>query len=198
MKQMPSQKKSYNQFFLFLKTWLSEPLSVGAISPSSKALADAMTFGIQNNDRSVIELGAGTGVFTSAILQSGISPSNLAVFELNEKFVNHLSLNYPDVKIIPSCATLMKTKSPYQLGSTQVVICGLPLMAMPKEQVSKIVSKSFECLDQDGEFRLFTYGHRCPVPKAILDRLQLKAYRSSLIFRNLPPASVFILKRVTA
>lgn len=195
---MLPQETSYNHFILFLKTWLRQPLSVGAISPSSKALANAMTFGIQNDGRSVIEFGAGTGVFTSAILQSGISPSNLTVFELNEKFIHYLSHTYPDVKIIPSCATLVKTKSPYQLGTTQVVICGLPLMAMPSDMVSKIVSESFDCLDKDGEFRLFTYGHRCPVPKAVLDQLGLKAHRSSLIFRNLPPASVFLLKRSTA
>jgi phosphatidylethanolamine/phosphatidyl-N-methylethanolamine N-methyltransferase len=42
----------------------------------------------------------------------------------------------------------------------------------------------------------FTYGPKCPVPAAILQRLGLKAQRVDFTLMNLPPASVYVLRRI--
>ena len=46
----------------FFRTWLSDPLRVGAVAPSGEALAYEMTREL--NEGPVLELGPGTGVFT--------------------------------------------------------------------------------------------------------------------------------------
>ena len=46
-----------------------------------------------------------------------------------------------------------------------------------------------------GCFYQFTYGPRCPVPRATLDRLDLVAERIGFAWLNIPPASVYRIRR---
>ena len=183
---------------IFLTEWLRSPLGVGAIAPSSRFLAQAMTEGLLKTDEPVLELGPGTGIFTSAILKCGVQPQLLAAVEIGEEFADSLTRDYPAIHVIRADAASVDKVTPFALGSVGAVICGLPLLSMPADKVRKIISGSFQCLKPDGEFRLFTYGHRCPVSKHVLDQLQLTAHRSNIVLRNLPPASVYVIRRQVA
>ena len=152
-----------------------------------------MTSDLSCDDGPIVELGPGTGVFTSAILNRGVMASQVAVFELGENFVQQLSKQYPQALIVHGDATSIAHRLPFPLGSVQAVICGLPLVSMPAYKVFRIVASSFQCLKEGGEFRLFTYGHRCPISKDILERLNLTTHRSALVLRNFPPAPAYIL-----
>src|SRR5690348_4415792 len=67
---------------LFLREWLVQPGIVGAICPSSHRLARSMAERIPvQGDGLVVELGAGTGAVTQALLEKGISPDRLRVVE---------------------------------------------------------------------------------------------------------------------
>lgn len=198
MKQLVWQTRKSISTSVFLTEWLKSPLSVGAIAPSSSFLASAITKGLSETKGPILELGAGTGVFTSAILRNGICARDLAVFEIGDEFVDQLADTYPHIRVIKADATSVSQTTPFPLASVQVVVCGLPLLSMTQAKVQKIIAGSFECLNPNGEFRLFTYGYRCPIAKQLLDQLSLEAYRSSVIFRNLPPASVYIIKRKSA
>ena len=78
----------------FFSNLLKKPFSVGAVAPSSRRLAALMVSDIGPGSR-VIELGAGTGVFTQAILDAGVAPSDLIVVEQNEGFVELLKERFP-------------------------------------------------------------------------------------------------------
>ncbi|MEM9574748.1 MAG: methyltransferase domain-containing protein [Pseudomonadota bacterium] len=195
MKQPVFRKQASSSHSVFLNEWMKSPFGVGAIAPSSTVLANAMVQGIVEPDKPVLELGPGTGVFTAALLHQGLRPEQLAVVELGEIFVRQLSQKYPGVAVIQADASSVKHRSPFGLGSTQAVICGLPLLSIPAPKIFRIVASCFECLRADGQFRLFTYGHRCPVSKPILERLNLQAYRTAVVLENLPPASVYSIKR---
>lgn len=179
----------------FLAEWFRAPLGVGAIAPSSAFLAKAMTKGISKYESPVIELGPGTGVFTNALLNRGIKPDRVSVVEQGEAFANDLRLKFPDVRVIQDDAAKIDQLSPFEPGTVKTVVCGLPLLSMPPAKVRQIVEASFKCLDADGEFRLFTYGHRCPISAATLEDLKLEALRVNTVFINLPPASVFVVRR---
>ena len=56
----------------FLREWLSDPLRVASIMPSGRALAEIMTRELDPSSAPVIELGPGTGAFTTALLARGI------------------------------------------------------------------------------------------------------------------------------
>jgi phosphatidylethanolamine/phosphatidyl-N-methylethanolamine N-methyltransferase len=70
---------------LFLKRWLRRPFAMGAVVPSGRLLAEAMartTLSVMaGRDGHVIELGAGTGEVTKALLAAGIPAGRLALVE---------------------------------------------------------------------------------------------------------------------
>jgi phosphatidylethanolamine/phosphatidyl-N-methylethanolamine N-methyltransferase len=61
--------------------------------------------------------------------------------------------------------------------------------------VIAILEASFGHLRPEGAFYQFTYGPRCPVSRALLDRLGLKATRIGWAFANVPPAAVYRIRR---
>ena len=56
----------------FLRAWLTAPLRVAAVAPSSPALARLMTKELTSGSGPVIELGPGTGAFTRALIACGL------------------------------------------------------------------------------------------------------------------------------
>ncbi len=70
---------------LFLGQLIRSPQKISAIAPSSMALARRMAMELPM-DRAgpVVELGAGTGKITQALLDAGVAPKDLHAFELNQ------------------------------------------------------------------------------------------------------------------
>jgi phospholipid N-methyltransferase len=66
---------------------------------------------------------------------------------------------------------------------------------MPAKTVIGILDGAFRHLRPEGAFYQFTYGPRCPIPRAILDRLGLKAVKIGRAVANVPPASVYRITR---
>ena len=182
----------------FLREWVRSPAGIGAVAPSSDALARAITAGIGPQDAPVIELGPGTGVFTAALIARGIAPDRLCLLEANARFAKVLSQRYPDVPVLSADAARLRHLSPFGAAGAGVIICGLPLVSIPRAKVHRILAGCVACLRPGGTIRLFTYGPRCPVPPAMLARLGLRAARIGFVAGNLPPASVYLLKQRTA
>ncbi|GIT93223.1 SAM-dependent methyltransferase [Jannaschia pagri] len=179
----------------FLMEWLRAPRQIGAIAPSGRHLAAAMTDDLCPACAPVIELGPGTGVFTEAFLRRGVPAQRVAAVELNNTFATGLAARFPDIQVLRGDATRLAALSPFGPGGAHRVICGLPLRSMAPKTILRILSGSFANLAPGGELRLFTYGLGCPVPASILDRLDLRAKRKAFILRNAPPAAVFSIQR---
>lgn len=188
-----------NERWQFFRQWLRHPISTAAISPSGVRLVRAMVAEIPPGARRVIELGAGTGVMTRAILERDIAPQDLLVFELNEELARYLEDVFPQVRI--RCADARDLVSEVEAsgfaegGPADAVVSSLGLLSMPRSLQRDIVAASFECLGPDGCFIQFTYGPSCPVPRDILDELGLHAVRGQTVLRNVPPATVFVISR---
>jgi phospholipid N-methyltransferase len=188
-------RPSGSSLLLFGREWLRSPLGVGAVAPSSRALGRAITQGLSAESGPVVELGPGTGVFTRALLERGIPAARIAAIEASEGFAQALSRALPEVTVIAGDAARVRHLSPFGAGGAGVVVCGLPLLSMPPGKVLRILAGSFASLRPGGAFRLFTYGLSCPVPGATLGRLGLSAQRAATIPLNMPPASVYVLRR---
>jgi phospholipid N-methyltransferase len=75
------------------------------------------------------------------------------------------------------------------------VISGLPLLSMPPAHVASIIQGVFEQqLQPEGSLYQFTYGHRCPLPRQLLEQLDLEVVRIGSVFFNLPPATVYRIR----
>ncbi|WP_412553708.1 class I SAM-dependent methyltransferase [Shimia sp. MIT1388] len=179
---------------LFFREWIKSPLSIGAITPSGSDLAAEISRDIQPEDGPVIELGPGTGVFTAAVLQRGVAAENIFAVERNPDLAKALATRLPDLHVACDDAEAVAHLMPFDTPAA-TVLCGLPLLSMPPEKVAGILRASFAVLKPEGKFRLFTYGVRCPVKKAILEQLGLDAQRVAFVPKNLPPASVYHLQR---
>lgn len=180
----------------FGREWLRAPLRVGAITPSSSRLARAITDGLSGDTGPVIELGPGTGVITRALLERGVLPQDLAAIELGAAFAQALRTKHPDIQVIEGDACRIDALAPFPRGTVGQVICGLPLVSLPARAVEQILTGSFDLLAPNGAFRFFTYSLRCPVRASMLMRLGLRSTKISTTLRNLPPASVYELRKV--
>lgn len=179
----------------FFRAWVTDPKKVSAISPSSPALARLITSEVIANQTPVLELGPGTGVFTRALLERGIKPGDLTLIEAGPQFSKLLADRYPGVRIVEMDASRLGNAQLFQPGSLSNAISGLPLLSMSPRKIMGILRGTFGYLREDGAFYQFTYGPRCPVPSAILSRLDLRATRIGTTVRNMPPSSVYKIER---
>jgi len=179
----------------FFLAWLAHPRRVGAIVPSSTALADAITADLTPASAPVIELGPGTGVFTRSIIARGIPEHRLALIEKGAEFVGRLQREFPDAHVHRMDATRLQHVELFDGEEAGAVVSGIPLLLMPMTSVIALLEGAFDRLRADGAFYQFTYGRGTPIPHTILDRLGLSATRIGGTFANLPPASVYRIRR---
>ncbi len=192
-----SQAKKYA---IFLRELVSNPRGVGAACPSSKGLAKTMASYIPlNDDGYIIELGAGTGVVTSAILERGIDPSRLVVVEISEKLVNYLRKQFPQIQVVHGSAAVLKEHLKFTLGEEShhisTVISSLPMRSLPGDLVESINQQLNEIIPQNGRLIHFTYALK-PTSQSYSSCFQ--KVNSKIRWANLPPARVEVYHRSAA
>lgn len=184
----------------FFRQWLRRPLSTASVAPSSKYLARRIVAALPADSRRVIELGAGTGVFTEALLSHGVAEADLLVIEFNPELHSYLLKRFPDVSVIQADARCLETSEEVARfmtgGPVQAVVSGLGLLAMPRAMQRAVLAGAFSLLPPDGRFIQFTYGPKAPVADEVMKELGLRAQRHGFTLRNLPPASVYVFTRL--
>ena len=188
----PTQKKGFfRDWIFFFKSYFSRPNVIGSIAPSSSRLSRLMASYIEDPSNDiVIELGAGTGVVTSAILNRGINLDKLFVIEFDTNLFNMLIERFPNVSNIYNIdAGEMANHLPSQiLGKVDSIICTIPLLVIGKEKVKQIFSEAKKMLKKGGYFYQFTYNPF--VPKYIQEH-NVKGTRCGTCCINIPPAYVW-------
>lgn len=179
----------------FFFAWLRNPLRVASITPSSATLASLVTQEISSATGPVMELGPGTGPFTYALLERGAREHDLTLIEYGSDFVRLLQERFPQARVLWMDAAALDKYPLFDGAPVGAIISGLGILAMPAYKVTAILKGAFSYLRPDGAFYQITYGPRCPVPDAILDRLDLQASCIGQTFRNVPPASVYRITR---
>jgi phosphatidylethanolamine/phosphatidyl-N-methylethanolamine N-methyltransferase len=185
---------------LFLRRWLRNPITVGAIAPSSRRLADAMARQVPLDPPGwVIELGGGTGVITAALLRAGVAPERLVVVERDPLLHRHLAERFPRAHVLlGDAAKLGDVVRPLgidqgKLHQAKAVVSGLPLLAFPRPLQDKIVRAALALLAPGAPFIQFTYGPMSPIGR---ERLNLEGGVARRILGNLPPANVWVYRRM--
>lgn len=178
----------------FFLSWLQNPLTVGAVAPSGRELARLMTAGLASGAR-VIELGAGTGTLTQAILERGVCPSDLHIIEQNEEFAAMLRGRFPSCPVVAGDAERLARHLHGLKGSVDFVISGLPLLLFTAARKARVLQQALTMLAKGGCIHQFTYGGRCSVGRALLARYGLQASLLGVAALNIPPAFVYRLTR---
>ena len=189
----------------FMRAWLRDPLSTAAMSPSGAQLAAMMVAQLPEDAGSasypVIELGAGTGVFTAALLAAGIAPERLLVIELDRGLHRILRKRFPHVAV--ECANAcslpeIAARRGIPAHSVGAIVSGLGLLSMPRSAVTRVLEASTHLLADAGRLVQFTYGPLSPVPRDLALRLGLTPRRCGLAWRNMPPATVYCYQRTAS
>lgn len=180
---------------LFISLWLRHPFRIAAVSPSGQGLAAMMTATIRPQDGPVVELGAGTGVFTRALLARGVREQDLLLVEENPYLASMLKTRFPAAHVVVADAATLGDHYPFADRRAGAVVSGLPLLSMPEPQVTAILQAAFALLRDAGAFYQFTYVFRCPVKPGVLTQVGLSAERIGWVAANIPPATVYRLCR---
>jgi len=178
---------------LFMKQLVRNPSEVVALAPSSTELANAMAAFLPAGYNRVVELGAGTGKITRALMKKGVMPDDITLVETSPKFCEHLRDTFPYATVHQKRA---EDLGALDLSGTTAVVSGLPLLSMSTAKQRAIVTGAFDAMGADGRFIQFTYGPVPPIHGSIIRDLGLTYETSVRIWGNLPPAVVYCFRRV--
>ncbi len=181
------------EHMLMASRFLRNPRTVGAVSASSRALAEAMVAGIPT-DRpvTVVELGPGTGAFTGAIVERIAPGSKLLAIDLEPTFVERIRRRWPSVDCVcASAADLEKLVNERHMNPVDHVVSGLPFASIPVAMTRAILDGIEHTLRPGGSFTTFQYLHGYFMPPGRTFRREMSermhaAPRRQLVLKNFP------------
>ncbi len=174
---------------MFFRRWLANPLQMGSVVPSSAALCRRIVAATRcAPGEIVLELGAGTGVISRALLRSGLPPERLFVVEIVPDMAMHLRRVLPGVTVIEGDARRLPALLPATLhGRVGTVICGIPLVLLPVAEQRRFID-AIEAVAPGRGFLHYSYCATSPLPWR---KHALSARREAWTPLNFPPASVW-------
>lgn len=182
----------------FLRAFLRDPFTTGAIAPSSGALARQMIAGIDlAAARTVVEVGPGTGAFTSTILEACGAETRVLAVELNREFAARLERRHPRLRVLhDSVEHLPGWLAALGCEPADVVLCGVPWAILDTATQRRLFRGIYSSLGCGGRFVTFSYVHCAPLPwsrrfQGLLAQSFTEVEASPVVWRNLPPAVVY-------
>lgn len=175
----------------FLQQFVQTPRSVGAICSSSKYLAEAMARMVPEHSHGlVIDLGAGTGCVTGALLRAGVPPQRIVAMEKCRQFAATFRKRYPQVPLIVSDACQLNALLDAMAPSAGLcaIISSLPFRVLPPTVVATVQQQLQEALHSRGGILIqYTYALWLHFPLA---KHGFTPHSKQIVLKNVPPALV--------
>ena len=173
----------------FIGRLVAKPKLVGAIAPSSRALANAIAAQMPKSGP-ILEIGPGTGVATAALIERGVSPEQITAIEYDQEFARLIAQRFPRVKLIRGDAFDLNAT----LGNRELfagIISGVPLLNHSLERRKAFLQGLLARLKPGAPLVQFSYGLHPPVaaPSGVSVKL------AALVLFNLPPARVWVYRK---
>ena len=177
----------------FIASWLQHPLKVGAVSPSGKALAQAIAAEVDpKGSGPVVELGPGTGPVTEALVERGIAEDRLVLVEYDADFCKLLRRRFPNATVIQGDAyRLADTLASAVKEPLAAVVSCLPVMTRPLNVRVRFLNAAMRLLQPGAPFVQFTNAMTAPIPSR---QRRYRITSSPRIWKNLPPARVWVYR----
>ncbi len=190
------QKISHNNRFYadshltFLHGFLKQPHKVGSIIPSSRFLERRI---INLSDikyaQVVVELGAGTGGTTRAILDSLPKNAKLLSIEIHPDFLPLLkAIKDPRLIVYNGDAlNLQSILNSLEMATPDIIISGIPFSTMSRQEGYKVLEIINNVLCTQGKFVAYQFRDRV----AILARKFFGKPKVEFELLNIPPMRVY-------
>jgi phospholipid N-methyltransferase len=189
--------EAVTSFFTFGSALLSNPGPVGSAVPSSPFLARRIAGFLPRLPKGyVVELGAGTGAITSALLDRGIPANKIISVERSANMVKLLHRRFPSVNIILGDAAELRVLLNACLsdgpGEISYVVSSLPLRSLPENVVHSIVKEIQHVLHKDGKLLQYTYDLRRTPHRSLSG---FKRRYTTVVWANFPPARLDVFQK---
>lgn len=179
----------------FFRGWSRDPVAVGLPFPSSpwtaRRLAQATLGAAIDGGGPVLELGAGTGAVTQALIEAGCTANRLVVVERDAELCRTLERRFNGLTVLHGdalqIAELMTTA---QIASVSVVLSGLPMRAVAPAAAIRCYSGAFRLMPHGGAIIQYTYGFKSPVDPG-RSPPHLDATFVGREWRNVPPMAIW-------
>jgi phosphatidylethanolamine/phosphatidyl-N-methylethanolamine N-methyltransferase len=203
---------------IFIESAARDFKRTGAIAPSSRPLAHAMTRAMVSRGKApiaVLEVGGGTGNITQEIARHLSAGDHLDVYEIDPQLAAILIERIKNEPCFAkSCAKIRVHQKPIEQLSVRprydfIVSC-LPFTCFQPQAVRKIFELYRAVLKAGGICTFYEYilvrdaarlmsgrtsRERCAgVAGVVREYLSANCFKKKVVFRNLPPATVYFLR----
>lgn len=178
----------------FFGTWMRHPGAMGAIAASSPRYCDEMVAQSTTHlDGPILELGAGLGVVTRALLRAGVEPSRITSIEFDKDFAKALAERFPEVDVICGDGLdLTETLAGREGERFASILFAIPIVRFPQERRRELLDHYFERIMPGGNLTQLSYSW---VPPIRADPARYATSSSPVVWANLPPARVWVYRR---
>ncbi len=189
---MPEQQIGSVARWDFLKAYVKDWHTVGAVAPTSASVARKMASlaGVSTAQR-IAEFGPGTGAITHSLLEALPSDGRMWAFEIYRPFLEHLREHVHDSRFVlleQSAAELGEVRRREVPNGFDAVISSLPFSFLGPELTRDIVQAVAENLRPGGTFVALQY-HPTFLPPHL--RQSFQQVRRHLHLWNVPPTFLF-------
>ena len=172
----------------FFRSFLANPRQVGAILPTSRrAVRDMLDMADFERARTVVELGAGTGVYTEEVLARLRPDARFLAFEVDPDLVATLSGRVEDRRLQLINDSAENVGSYLDGAEVDVIVSGLPFTSLPQPVKRNIFEAMTSVLAPDGVMVAIQYS---TMVQRDLER-HFASVRRRVSPINVPPAFLF-------
>lgn len=176
----------------FLAHFLRAPALVGGIVPSSRVLARTLSHHAAGFE-AIVELGAGAGSVTRW-LAAEHPRTALTVIERSPGMARRLQRSWPNARVHAGCVH-ERAEYLHAQPARAVAVSSLPFRSLPDELAHATIDELERFLLAHPGRRLVQYSYGLRQPFAFEDPA-LRWRRAERVWRNLPPALIWIAARV--
>lgn len=178
--------------FVFLSKFMRNPQKIGSLTPSSAFLTRKLLLKLPwDRIDSLVELGAGTGVFTEFIAAHKEKKCQVFVVEQDDTMREVLQCEYPKFHFGNKAEQLNEMLDHSNIGKVDCIVSGLPFATFSEELRKEILRQITKSLRAGGVFVAFQYS----LQMHKLLKSHFKEVKVSFELLNMPPAFVYRCKK---
>lgn len=186
---------------LYLRQYLQSPTQIGAVAPSSDALAARMLETVDfDRSTAIVEFGPGPGNVTSLLVPRLKSGTRFFAIEANGQMCKAFRSKFPGVQLHEGSAadvsSFCEREGLPAAESVDAVVSGLPWASFSEGLQQSILEAVLRVLKPGGQMVTFAYNFGTFLPAGRRFSRTLPKYfsrvdRSRSVLWNVPPAFVY-------